>query len=215
MGSGFVIENGKSAHVSPYTEQEFDQRLKPLIEQWQDQDKKGLGMRYDLGDMLNKHIGPPTTRSKRGQGVVAKVCDTLKTNKFEVSRVRTFANKFKSIADFVEKHPDVTTWSGVKELLPMLKKQEMGQGDGAKTDSGNAGAMKDPTPKKMEHHLKRFWDEFLIAQSFLAMAELDSLKSRVNGILEQVQIYHFQRAGALAARAGLTDANPAPHFLAR
>jgi len=213
--SGVLVKNGKSAHVSPYTEQEFDQRFQPLAEQWQAQDKTGLEMRFSLGKLLNEHIGPPTTRTKRGQGVVAKVSESLKTNKFEVSRVRNFANKFKSIADFVEQHPGVTTWSAVKELLPRLKSQEEGRGDGTKAGSGNEGAMKDPTPKKMEHHLKRFSEELLVVRCFLGREELENLKCRINGILEQVQFYQFQLAGALAAQARLEDSNIQPHFLAR
>jgi hypothetical protein len=215
MGSGFVIENGKSAHVSPSSEQEFDQRLKPLIEQWQAQDKKGLDMRFDLGKVLNEHIGPPTTRSKRGKGVVAKVCAALKVTKFEVSRARNFAHAFGSIEDFVGQHPTVTTWAAVKELLPKLKRQEEGQGDGTETGSGNEGAMKDPTPKKMDRHLKGFSEEFLVVQSFLSMAELDNLKSRVSGILEHVQFYHFQRSGALAAKASIAGNGPVIHSQVR
>jgi hypothetical protein len=210
-----VTPNGKSVHVSPYTEQEFDQRFNPLAEQWQAQDKRGLEMRFALGVLLNEHIGPPTTRTKRGQGVVAKVSESLKTNKFEVSRVRNFANKFKSIADFVEQHPGVTTWSGVKGLLPRLKSQEEGQGDGTKAGSGNEGAMKDPTPKKMEHHLKRFSEELHVVRGFLSREELENLKCRINGILEQVQYYQFQLAGALAAQSRLADSIPQIDSLVR
>jgi len=208
-------KNGKSAHVSPFSEQEFDQRLKPLIDQWQAQDKKGLGMRFDLGKVLNEHIGPPTTRSERGKGVVAKVCAALEVTKFEVSRTRNFAHAFESIADFVGRHPTVTTWAAVKELLPTLRKQGKGQGNGTEAGSGNAGAMKDPTPKKMDRHLKGFSDEFLIVQSFLSMEELENLKSRVSSISERVQFYHYQRVGALAAEARIADNGPVIHSRVR
>jgi len=215
MGSGFVIENGKSAHVNLLCEQEFDQRLKSLADQWHANEKKGLESRFDLGKLLNEHIGPPTTRSKRGKGVVAKACSELKTTKFEVSRARNFAHAFESIADFVGKHSGVTTWAAVKELLPTLKKQGKGQGDGTETASGNAGAMKDPTPKKMEGHLKGFSEEFLHVRSYLSLADLENLKSRITGILEHVQIYHFQRVGALAAEARIADNGPVLHSRVR
>jgi len=210
-----VTTNGKSAHVSPFSEQEFDQQLKPLIEQWQAQDKKGLDMRFDLGKVLNEHIGPPTTRSERGKGVVAKVCAALEVTKFEVSRTRNFAHAFGSIAEFVGQHPTVSTWAAVKELLPTLKKQGKGQGDGTGTASGNAGAMKDPTPKKMDRHLTGFSEEFLIVRSYLSLADLESLKSRITGILEQVQVYHSQRSGALAAEAKFADNGPVLHSRVR
>jgi len=215
MGSGFVIENGKSAHVNLLCEQEFDQRFKSLADQWHAHEKKGLESRFDLGKLLNEHIGPPTTRSKRGKGVVAKACSELKTTKFEVSRARNFAHAFESIADFVGKHSGVTTWAAVKELLPTVRQKGRGQGDGTETGSGNEGAMKDPTPKKMDRHLKGFSEEFLVVQSFLSMAELDNLKSRVSGILEHVQFYHFQRSGALAAKASIAGNGPVIHSQVR
>jgi len=201
-----VSTNGKSAHVNPLPEHEFDQRFKPLAEQWRAQDKKGLETRFDLGKLLNEHIGAFNTRATRGKEVVAKVCLELKITKSDVSRARHFAHAFESIADFVERHPGVTTWGGVKVLLPMLKKQGKGQGNATEAASA-AGAMKDPTPRKMERHLKGFSDEFLHVQSYLSVEELDSLKRRIGGILEQVQVYHFQRSSVLAA-GKFADSNP-------
>jgi hypothetical protein len=166
-----------------------------MVEEWRIHSEKSLKIRHKTGKLLNDYIGRPSTRTKRGEGVVETVCEQLRISKSEASRIRWFALLFSSIEDLQERHPEAKSWSAVKDLLPKLKAErsklkEGGQSGGAK--SGNAGTVKAPTPKRMVKHLKRFSEEFNEVQLHLSGEVLRDLQGQISDILDKVRNRYFQ-----------------------
>jgi len=116
------------------SDEEFVSELAKLAKLWEIHHGKGLELRLQTGQLLNRRLGTPDQRQVRGEGVLKTTAVQLKTTEGEISRMRHFALYFKSTADLKEKHPDVDTWTAVKELLPTLnskrKKRETVSDDG-------------------------------------------------------------------------------------
>ena len=70
--------------------------------------------------LLNNEFGLPTTRQKRGAGLLKAAEDRSGQSASELSRMRTFTHLFKSFDEFVQKHGTIN-WTEVKALLPKLK----------------------------------------------------------------------------------------------
>jgi hypothetical protein len=132
--SSAVIGSGGDQRT--VTREEFLRRLGQLAEKWQAQRGADLEIRHETGKLLNDHFGPPTAKQQRGEGVLKEVVERLQVAESELSRMRRFAFHFKSAQDLKEKHPEATTWTAVKGLLPRLKPQ----GAQRKGGSGNGAA---------------------------------------------------------------------------
>jgi len=94
--------------------------LDQLAELWADYRRCDLGVRYKTGVLLNEQFGDPTTRQKRGDGVLTTAAKRSGQSVSELSRMRNFAHHFKSLDEFVQKH-GTKTWTEVKALLPTLR----------------------------------------------------------------------------------------------
>jgi len=117
-----LTTNG-SGKDQPLSDAEFTAQLDPLVQQWQDHEDVGLEIRHATGKLLNEYLGPPTERQPRGKATVKGVAAKLRTSLSDISRMRTFADYYKSVGDLKSNYPKETTWSWtkVKELLPKLK----------------------------------------------------------------------------------------------
>jgi uncharacterized tellurite resistance protein B-like protein len=102
---------------------EYNKRLGELVKRWKTQHAADLEIRYQTGALLNERYGPPETRQERGEEVFKELAEKLGTSQSDVSRMRRFANLFSSFEDFRADHPEATTWSAVKELLPKRKQK--------------------------------------------------------------------------------------------
>lgn len=105
------------------SEREFNQSLGDLAKRWKTQNAGDLNIRHQVGELLNKHLGPPENRQKRGAEVVKKVAEQLEISVSEISRMRRFASRNPSFSDFQQHHPAATNWSAVKNLLPKVKRK--------------------------------------------------------------------------------------------
>jgi len=94
--------------------------LDRLAELWADHRRCDLSVRYKTGVLLNEKFGDPTTRQKRGDGVLTTAAKRSGQSVSELSRMRNFAHHFKSLDEFVQKH-GTKTWTEVKALLPTLR----------------------------------------------------------------------------------------------
>ena len=112
---------GSSGDQGTISELDFQDRLDKLALQWNGSREKDLDLRYQTGALLNKRLGSPENRQKRDAGVLNQAAKQLQIVLSEISRMRHFAFEFKSLQDLKEKHPEVKTWTAVKELLPTVK----------------------------------------------------------------------------------------------
>jgi len=130
------------------TPEEFNQQLGQLAEKWRSHHGAGLEIRHETGKLLNDRYGPPSKRQKRGEEVLKQAVKLLQTDESELSRMRRFAFSFESVEVLKEKHPEATTWTAVKALLPKLKSQ----GGKQKGKSGNGAAK--PVGRKQAQPVK-------------------------------------------------------------
>jgi hypothetical protein len=115
----FANDNARDDE-SILTGQNFRKELAKISDRWKDHYSKDLAIRHETGAFLNRHLGPPTERLCYGGKVLATVAEQCGTDKTELSRMRWFAHYFKRVEDLESKHPDVTSWTRVRKLLPTL-----------------------------------------------------------------------------------------------
>lgn len=96
---------------------DVDQMLAALRRLWYPHRENGLRVRHAMGLLLNKQLGDPSDRQKRGLGIVALVSTELGIDKSDISRMRRFAARFESFDEFCRSHPTMATWSMVRGLL--------------------------------------------------------------------------------------------------
>jgi hypothetical protein len=112
---------GSNGDQGTISELDFHDRLDKLAGRWNSSREKDLQLRYRTGALLNKRFGSPENRQSRNAEVLKQAADRLQLAVSEVCRMRHFAFHFQSFQDFKAKHPQATTWTAVKELLPKVK----------------------------------------------------------------------------------------------
>jgi len=119
------LSDGNQAVVTTgeVTEEQFNQRLGDLAVKWRNARDTDLDIRHLTGALLNERYGKPDKRLPRGREILAEVAEQLQVAQSELSRMRRFAFHFVSTEDLKSKHPEVTSWTAVKGLLPTLKPQ--------------------------------------------------------------------------------------------
>lgn len=100
--------------------------LTAIAKIWEGHVEKDLQARFKVGKQIDTHLVQTAKENGRqpyGKGFMKLAADRLGISKGEVSRMRKFAKKFKSFEDFREQHPDVPTWTQVKDqVLPKALK---------------------------------------------------------------------------------------------
>jgi len=96
------------------------QLIDELVALWHSHQERGLHLRWQTGDMLNRRLGPPDKRLAHGKQVLKTAAEKLQIGESEVSRMRWFAALFGSAKDFQEARPEVRSWTKVKKVLPDL-----------------------------------------------------------------------------------------------
>jgi len=96
------------------------QLLDTLRKLWIKYDRRGLEIRHQTGADLNTHLGPPSERQRYGATVLKKFSEGLNLSVSDLSRMRWFAHRFSSIKELQAQHPEVSTWTDVKNLLVKL-----------------------------------------------------------------------------------------------
>jgi len=96
--------------------------LNELVPLWRDHHSRGLELRHETGLRLNKRFGTPGERQEYGKATLRLYSEKLGVSESELSRMRRFAEHFKSFDDFKTQHSTVTTWTKVKVLLAVLRR---------------------------------------------------------------------------------------------
>ncbi|QDU96232.1 DUF1016 domain-containing protein [Lignipirellula cremea] len=98
--------------------------IKRLSLIWRNHQKKGIEVRYRIGELLNKKLG--SERQKYAKSVVKRVAIELGINATNVCRFQRFAEKFATYEAFCDQHPTVTSWTGVRDLITESRKPVSG-----------------------------------------------------------------------------------------
>lgn len=101
---------------------------------WESHRKQGLEDRHRTGVLLNEKFGRPNVRQPYGAKLLKAYSARLGIAVSELSRMRGFAKRFVSVEDMKTQHPDVKTWTQVKELLASSRKNETRQAEPPKGD---------------------------------------------------------------------------------
>jgi len=101
---------------------------------WNRHHKQGLEDRHRTGVLLNEKFGASNVRQTYGKKMLKAYAARLDIAVSELSRMRGFARQFVSVQDMKTQHPNVKTWTQVKELLASLRKTETQK---AETPTGN------------------------------------------------------------------------------
>jgi len=94
---------------------------------WGDQAERDLGARHQTGKLLNERLGTPDKRQPHARRVLKMVAERLGIAESDLNRMRWFADRFVDLTAFRQVHPDITNWTGVKEVLPSLMPAKGGQ----------------------------------------------------------------------------------------
>jgi len=120
-----VSESASQDSISTGTEsgaQTHGEDWARLKKRWQSDNRRGLELRHQTGLFLNRtKLGSPTVRQTYGSAIVKDCSKTLKISESELSRMRRFAFCFESLGALKAQHPQVKTWTQVKELLVSLR----------------------------------------------------------------------------------------------
>jgi len=117
----------KTNEQGKLTEQDFLSRLGDLADRWKDHDRDDLTLRHETGKLLNRYFGKPNRRQAYGDGVMKQAAKQLRRTEVELSQLRRFAFRFKTLKVFKQKHPTVTTWTQVRKLLASPRKPDGGK----------------------------------------------------------------------------------------
>jgi len=104
-----------------------DALLHELWQLWQAHHRRGLEVRHQTGLILNRRFGPPTERQAYGEATLKRYSERLGVSESDLSRMRWFAHRFESLEAMRAEHPQVTSWTAVKELLASLRQPEAAQ----------------------------------------------------------------------------------------
>lgn len=114
--------NGTTNMDKTLSKEAFEARLALLVDRWNAHQDKDLAIRHETGALLNLRYGHPSQRQRRGAKTMKKVSERLGILESELSRIRWFANHFKSMDDLRAGYPDVKNWTQVRNLLCKLSK---------------------------------------------------------------------------------------------
>ncbi|MCD0458653.1 hypothetical protein [Roseiconus lacunae] len=101
-----------------------DQFLEQLSKIWLPHQRKDLQVRFQLGQLLNKELGPPKDRQNYGVATINRVSDELEIDRSDIYRLRRFAAMSDSLDEFLKEYPDATNWTRVRELLSQLSDRQ-------------------------------------------------------------------------------------------
>lgn len=119
-----TMSSGTKPDVDFLKPSEVTALVKQLSSIWRKHQKKGIEVRYRIGELLNKKLG--SERQQYAKSVVKRVANELGINETNVCRFRRFAEKFATYEEFCDRHPDVTSWTGVRDLITEKRKSVSG-----------------------------------------------------------------------------------------
>jgi len=108
--------------------------LDHMAKLWGHHAERDLGTRHRTGKLLNGRLGPPDKRQPHARQVLKMVAEKLRIAESDLNRMRRFADRFVDLSAFRQDHPDITNWTGVKQVLPRLMPAKGGKAREAVVD---------------------------------------------------------------------------------
>jgi len=121
-----------------------------LGQKWRSHQGQDLRLRHDTGKTLNDRLGPPTVRLPRGEGVMALLAEQTGLSESALNRMRWFAFRFNTYAEFKASHPDIDSWEKVCVLLVEFSQKEKA----AEAASGGSVAKSNEPTKEVQTILR-------------------------------------------------------------
>jgi hypothetical protein len=138
--SKFAIVSSFNVNAVSETE---DRVLPKLVQLWKSLNSQDLLVRHQMGAMLIEKFGSPDKRQKpNGEAILQRYADELEIDRSDLTRMRWYAHHFKTFEVFEAKHPTVTSWTRLRELLPKLNPNSI--------DRTKESAKAPTTPSKAE-----------------------------------------------------------------
>jgi len=173
---------------APPTQATFVDRLAALAEKWRKGREADLALRLETGALLNAEFGSPEARKTRGRKQLKEAAEQLLLTESELSRMRRFAFYFRSLEDLKQKYPLVTTWTAVKELLPLLNSGLVGGGAvGSGAESPRAEGPKAPTFKAVKRALEGLSSDIREASNGLTEQQKKELLATFQEVAKAVE----------------------------
>src|SRR5579859_140168 len=91
------IKNRTASKRQQLSRKEFQRELRQIAGHWGSHDKADLALRHRTGTLLNRFHGDPTQRQARGESVMKEAAKVLRKTEAELSQLRWFAFRFKSL----------------------------------------------------------------------------------------------------------------------
>jgi len=104
--------------------EEFRSRLDELAKGWRSAREMDLELRHETGVLLNEAFGSPRVRQAYAEGVLKAASVRLEIAASDISRMRQFAKRFKTLEDLQHQHPEAGNWTAVKQLLAVLSAED-------------------------------------------------------------------------------------------
>lgn len=136
MLQSFPVDQVSTAVTAAECGEHSDESLLEELRQlWQDYGRRGVRVRHLTGAKLNEWLG--NKRQDYGAEMLKKYSDVLGISVTSLYRMRQFAEAFPDFEDWEAKHPAVSSWTKVRELLPKLRRPAAVEKPAAKTAEGD------------------------------------------------------------------------------
>ena len=129
---GHPMEADPTVDDLPVSQQQW---FRQLAERWAKNHKVSLQLRYDTGKAINMRIGSPDQRQPRGFSVVDTLAAEIGVDAGEISRMRWFAHRVLTLAEFCREHPNIRSWDAVKSWLAGEARQDRGEDTSSKEET--------------------------------------------------------------------------------
>jgi hypothetical protein len=107
---------------------EEDVTVEQVCKIWCERNADDLRVRFECGQLLNAQYGVPGKRQTYGAGVFQRLKDEAGLSPTAISQMRWFATMADDFDGFKTEHPELQTWSAVREFVKGLTKDH-GTGD--------------------------------------------------------------------------------------
>jgi len=184
---------GDAGQSDALAEQRKSQLLEQLVDRWLRHGKADLQIRYTTGKELNTQFGEPGSRQDRGGKVLKEAAEKMQVAESEISRMRWFATLFTSVENFQQLHPEVQTWTAIKDKIVVLKRTYEFQ-------------------EQYKHTLDNLASQFEKLRKDLTPAVKADLLQNVRGFMTAVsgQSENGSDVGSANVGSALPDSTPSP-----
>lgn len=174
--------------------------LLDLVELWRAYRRQGLEVRHQTGLRLNQLLGSPEERQAYGSNALRRFSNRLRVAESDLSRMRWFAHRFPSLADFRDQNPKATTWTRVKLLLPRPRPEGEGGSPASAAEGRTAAAAETGTGRGSFRSVVRALGAAREGLAGLVLKPDDPERPRLDKAVEDILAAVFECTGVRYVR---------------